>query len=352
MLNNVCFENDICFIIPAHNEEKVLSSTIDSIIKCGGNVKDIYVVDDASKDNTSKVASSLNVNLLTLQKNKGKALALKSLIDEFDLCNKYEFITFVDADTKLDINFLGAMRMATVHNNTVSLYVGKVKPIRGGLITACRSVEYALGQDLFKSGMSRQGIIFVAPGCASMYRGSVLKQLNFDSNTLAEDMDLTMQVQRMKREIIYVENAIVYTQDPKNIKDYSKQVTRWFRGTWQVIKKHSVFAIKKKQKVDLAMIFLMSDALIFNRFIWVIASFLLFSVTLKAVLFAFLFDIFVTFLVAIYASYKDKRWDVIYKFPFYFWLTSYLNPFIFLKTFFEIMVFDKKSYSWNKVARY
>ena len=100
------------------------------------------------------------------------------------------------------------------------------------------------------------------------------------------------------------------------------------------------------------MLFLMLDALIFNRLLWVFAGVTLFAFTPKAILFALLADATVTFLVAIYASIKNRRLDVIYKFPMYFWLTGYLNPVLFLKTFVEIMMLDKEVLVWNKVQRY
>ena len=343
---------NICIMIPSHNEELVLKGTIDALLNAGTNVKDIYVVDDASKDKTSEIAKTANVNLLTLKENVGKATALKKLFNFFLLGHRYQFTILLDADTKVDSSFLKSFSKAIKKYPDVSLYVGQVVSARGGYISAGRAVEYAIGQDLFKSGMSKQGIIFVAPGCASMYRNDILKKLVFDGDTLAEDMDLTMQVQRLRKKIIYVPEAKVITQDPGSIKDYTKQVTRWFRGTWQVMLKHHVFGLTKKQKVDWMMIFLMLDALIFNRFIWLAMAIWLFSFSWIAMLAVIIVDTAVAFLIAIYASIKNKRTDVIYKFPMYFWLTGYLNPLLFLKTFFEIIVFKRELHAWNKVQRY
>jgi len=343
---------NIAIMIPAHNEELVLKDTIEALLDAGAHLEDIYVVDDASKDKTSEIAHQCGTNLLTLKENGGKAVALRKLFRYYMLGDRYEFIILLDADTKVDSQFLQAFHIAAIKDSSVSLYVGQVVSAKGGYISAGRAVEYAIGQDLFKSGMSKHGLIFVAPGCASMYRGSVLKTLKFEGDTLAEDMDLTMQVQRQRGKIVYVPEAIVITQDPGSIRDYSKQVVRWFRGTWQVIKKHRVMAFEKKQKVDAMMLFLMLDALIFNRLIWFMAVLWLFSFSWSALLAALAIDTAVAFAIAVYAARKNRRWDVIYKFPMYFWLTGYLNPVLFLKTFFEIMVFSKETLAWNKVQRY
>jgi len=295
------------------------------------------------------VQSITDINLLTLIKNAGKANALRTLIRDFALCDRYEWITFLDADTEVDVNFLTAVKEAIKKDPSVALYVGQIRAKQGGYLTALRAVEYAISQDLFKSGMSRQGVIFVAPGCTSIYKSSMMRQLRFEGDTLAEDMDLTIQVQRKKGEIVYIPDAIVYTQDPSSIKDYIKQVLRWYRGTWQVLKKYKTMGFTKKQKVDYWIIFLMIDALAFNRVLWLTGGMLL--LPMSQMIWLFGIDILFYFLFATYTAFKTKRLDVIYKFPAYFW-TSYLNPLLFFRAFGEIVLFKKHVLAWNKVQRY
>lgn len=340
----------ISVIIPAHNEEQVILNTLRALQAAGFENRDIYVVDDCSTDNTSEIVRKfIGVNLLTLTQNVGKANALRKLIKHFLLCERYEWVTFLDADTDVDVNFLTATENAISADPEVALFVGQVKARRGSYLTALRAVEYAIGQDLFKSGMSARGVIFVAPGCASVYRTSMLRQLRFEGDTLAEDMDLTMQVQRKRGKIVYIPEAIVNTQDPGTVKDYTKQVTRWYRGTWQVLRKYNTLSFTRKQKVDLWIIFLMLDALVFNRIMWLIAGAILLPVAQIASLVTL--DWLFYFAFAVYAAVKTKRADVIYKFPAYFW-ASYINPVMFFKTFWEVIVFKKQLLVWNKVQRY
>ena len=52
-------EPTISLIIPAYNEEKYIGQCLDSAIKnSNGKFFEVIVVDNASKDNTSKIASS------------------------------------------------------------------------------------------------------------------------------------------------------------------------------------------------------------------------------------------------------------------------------------------------------
>ena len=104
-------------------------------------------------------------------------------------------------------------------------------------LTAFRTLDYALCLWMYRKGQDTLGVITVAPGCASTYRSSILGSLDWDGGTLVEDMDLTVQIHRKRLgRIRYAEDAVVYTQDPRRIREYIGQLTRWYSGTWQVMR--------------------------------------------------------------------------------------------------------------------
>ena len=353
MLQNTHLHTDnshkIGILIPAYNEEVVIEGTIESLILAGCPKCDIYVVDDKSTDKTSEIARSTGVNVYTLDVNGGKAVAQRKAIQYFLLLQRYNWLVFMDGDTKVDKNFLNAFKDAIREDSTVGMFLGQVKSVKNDHIySASRAFDYTYGQDIAKQGQSNFNVVFVGPGCASMYNCEVLSKLEIDHMTLAEDMDLTIQVHRSGNKVKYVSSAIVNTQDPSTLKDYHKQILRWYRGFWQVVKKHGVLSFRKKQGVDLYMILLILDALIFNRVLWLA----ILAITMPAILpTLFLFDFGLCALIAVYAAFRTKRTDVVYKLPVYYWL-SYLNFYAFARTFVEIILLKKVLLSWNKVKRY
>jgi cellulose synthase/poly-beta-1,6-N-acetylglucosamine synthase-like glycosyltransferase len=161
-------------------------------------------------------------------------------------------------------------------------------------------------------------------------------------------MDLTMQVHRAKGVVMYLPEAIVNTQDPSTFDDYHKQVMRWYRGFWQVIRKHNVFGFSQKQRVDWYMILITLDALIFNRPLWLgVMAF----VDPQVIPWALTLDFAVSFAISVYAGYRTRRTDVIFKFPLYYWI-GYLNFYAYSRAFIEIIVLRKEILAWNKVKRY
>jgi len=81
-------------VVPAHNEEKLIEETLDSIINAEVDVDRIYVVDDKSTDKTlekiMKFKGNQKVHVIAHKKNKGVGAAIvsgyiKALEDEMDI---------------------------------------------------------------------------------------------------------------------------------------------------------------------------------------------------------------------------------------------------------------------------
>jgi glycosyltransferase involved in cell wall biosynthesis len=81
-------------IIPAHNEEKRIPQVIRSVKNI---TKNIIIVDDGSKDKTSKIAKNENVIVLRHMVNLGKGAALKTGCD-YAVRNGAKILVVMDAD--------------------------------------------------------------------------------------------------------------------------------------------------------------------------------------------------------------------------------------------------------------
>lgn len=338
-------------LIPVYNEEQVIEKTIDALIIAGYDKSDIYIVDDRSTDNTVNIIKNLGVNNYTVQQNGGKARAQIQGLQQFKLYSKYDWIVLLDGDTKVKYNFKQVLDKAAQDNPTVGLFVGQVESDNNShIFSASRAYEYTFGQEICKKGQDNFNVIYVSPGCASMYNTKTLQKLHIDSSTLAEDMDLTVQVHRLGDKVKYIHDAVVITQDPSNLVDYHKQIMRWCRGVWQVIAKHGIFnPFKKKQRIDWYMMYLAIDSLILNKIF--IMMVMMFTLPMSFVGMGILLDWVVYMLIGLFVAYKTKRSDVLCKMPIFYWL-SYLNLYAFVRSFVEIIVLRKEMLTWNKVKRY
>jgi cellulose synthase/poly-beta-1,6-N-acetylglucosamine synthase-like glycosyltransferase len=77
------------------------------------------------------------------------------------------------------------------------------------------------------------------PGAVGAFPRSVLQVVgNVSDDTLAEDADLTMAINRAGYRIVYEERAIAWTEAPTSIGALWRQRFRWCYGTLQAVWKH------------------------------------------------------------------------------------------------------------------
>lgn len=334
-------KRNYCAIIPAFNEEEVISSSLKSL-KTVLNPEDIYVVSDGSTDKTVKKAIKEAVNVLDLQPNKGKALAQKKVIDVFRLTKRYKYILFTDADSKIDGAFLNEAKKYVQADP--ALIVGTVTSDRHGLISAFRTYEYGLSHRIYKNAQNIMETIAVAPGCASLYRSKVLEKLDLDNNTLTEDFDLTIQIhQRKLGKIIYAAKAKVITQDPMTLQDYWKQILRWDTGTWQNIVMHRLY--KPNARLNIELYFLMIDNFL------MLASIVL-AIRYPLALLYILVAIFLSvYLFALIVGLVEKKYWIL-RYVFIFPLFYVINLAAYFYSIYRAITTKREKPLWQKVTRY
>ena len=270
----------VAILIPAHNEEELLAETLKSLLSLVPQ-RDIYVVNDGSKDATESIARRFTKNVLTLFPNQGKAGAINAGIVYFELTGRYEYIMPIDADTLVSPNFLknSLPHFEADSKGAIAAIVGKVVGRNTRWITTYRLWEYEIAQTVHKAAQSVLGAIIVCPGPSTIYRTSVFKKLTFSTETVTEDMDLTFSLHRKNiGKIIYEPHAFVVTQDPKTLKEFIKQINRWYTGFWQCTVKHHI--PWGGQMLDLEVVLLATEGL-YNGLL-ALFLFILIPITLAA----------------------------------------------------------------------
>ncbi|WP_418792394.1 glycosyltransferase family 2 protein [Phosphitispora sp. TUW77] len=86
-------ESKVSVLIPAYNEEKYIFETVTAIISIP-EVSEIIVVDDASADNTAKLAVEAGAVVTSMPKNLGKGGALNKGLEQVN----GDIIALVDGD--------------------------------------------------------------------------------------------------------------------------------------------------------------------------------------------------------------------------------------------------------------
>ncbi len=234
------FAEPVSIVVAAYNEEKVIAETLRSLLATDykGEIE-IVVVDDGSRDETAaeveKVAELDPRVRLLRQENHGKARALQRALAAV----RTGIIVFVDADTHFQrdtLQFL-AEPFANEKIGAVSGHA-KVGNLRT-FIARCQSLEYTCGFNLDRRAYNKWNCITVVPGAISAIRKSAIDEAGgLSLQTLAEDTDLTLALHKEGQRIVYVPQAIGWTEAPESVRTLAKQRFRWAYGTLQCLWKH------------------------------------------------------------------------------------------------------------------
>lgn len=336
----------LCVIIPAFNEADAIHKSILSSYAAGIPAQDVYVVDDGSRDRTSEVAQNMGAQVLT-KVNGGKACALEAGLKHFNLAKLYTHIMVLDADSLIDPGYVEAMERAVLRYPKAVLFCGRQCSQKGrwNWLTSFRAVDYAIWCGVYREAQHATGTINVAPGFASMYAMDTFVTLDFHGGTIVEDMDMTIEIQRRKLEIVYVPDALVATQDPENLQDFIGQLMRWYRGTWQVIKKHRLG--RHKQCVDIEVALLVIEQIIVGTFVLTLPLWL--WLWPYGTLFCLVTDQVISFTYTTLTAIRERRPELVLLFPTFI-IPRMLGYFLFIWAYF--LERKTKETKWFKVKRY
>jgi cellulose synthase/poly-beta-1,6-N-acetylglucosamine synthase-like glycosyltransferase/peptidoglycan/xylan/chitin deacetylase (PgdA/CDA1 family)/spore germination protein YaaH len=229
----------VTVMIPAYNEEAVIERSIRGVLASTEVRLEVIVIDDGSKDRTSEIVANAfagdpRVRLLTLE-NGGKARALNRGLE----LATAEIVIALDADTQFEPTTIARLarwfddpRLGAVAGNAK---VGN----RVNLVTKWQALEYITAQNLERRALASLNAMTVVPGAVGAWRRSAIASVGgYPHDTLAEDQDLTIAIQRAGWKVTYDQFAIAWTESPESFAGLAKQRFRWAYGTLQCLWKH------------------------------------------------------------------------------------------------------------------
>ncbi|NEY91746.1 glycosyltransferase [Tabrizicola oligotrophica] len=229
----------VTVVVPAYNEEKVIVSTVRSVLGCDYPGLSCIVVDDGSTDATlarlnAAFKDDPRVRILT-QANKGKWQALNLAFQSIDS----EIAVCVDADTRIARDAIAEIVRPFTDRKVAAVAGTVVVANATNLLTRFQSIEYTNAQQIGRRAHEHLNGILVVPGALGAWRVEAVRDVGLFSNeTLTEDADLTVWLRRAGYRIAYAENARSFTEAPTDVRSLLKQRLRWSLGNLQTLWKH------------------------------------------------------------------------------------------------------------------
>jgi cellulose synthase/poly-beta-1,6-N-acetylglucosamine synthase-like glycosyltransferase/peptidoglycan/xylan/chitin deacetylase (PgdA/CDA1 family)/spore germination protein YaaH len=248
------FEPTVSVIIPAYNEERVIAASVVRVLASDYPSLQVIVADDGSQDGTSTIVREIfgsdpRVTLLTLR-NGGKAAALNRALKEAT----GEVVIALDADTQFEPETIRRLTRWFA-DPALGAVAGDARVgNRVNLVTRWQAVEYITAQNLERRALAGFDAITVVPGAVGAWRRAALDSVGgYPEDTLAEDQDLTIAIQRHGWRVTYDPRAVAWTEAPESFAALAKQRFRWAFGTLQCLWKHRA-VIARRQPSGLGLV--------------------------------------------------------------------------------------------------
>jgi cellulose synthase/poly-beta-1,6-N-acetylglucosamine synthase-like glycosyltransferase len=228
----------VSVVVPAFNEAAVIAATVRSLAASDyPSALEIVVVDDGSTDQTAAVVERLGLPGVRVlrQDNTGKAGALNAAIASA----RHDIIVSVDADTVFERETV-ALLVAALAAPGVGAVAGNTKVAnRARRLGRWQHIEYVIGFNLDRRLYDVLSCMPTVPGAVGAFRRRALEDVGlFSSETLAEDTDLTIALNRAGWRVAYDARAIAHTEAPGSLRGLWRQRVRWTHGTMQSVCKH------------------------------------------------------------------------------------------------------------------
>lgn len=274
----------ISILVPAHNEEATIVSSVANFLSLHYPTFEVIVIDDGSTDGTLRALqegfllspaeplplraveheeiiaafrSETHPALLVLQKrNGGKADALNAGINQA----QYPLFCAVDADSLLDSSALLRASFRFVERPELVAVGGNVRVVNNcrvsrGVVESVRAprawierfqvIEYTRAFLTGRSTLSALRMLVVISGAFGLFRRqAVVEAGGYRRDTVGEDIELVVRLHRQMRDrkepyrIEYQADPVCWTQVPNSWQSLRRQRDRWHRGLLETLWTH------------------------------------------------------------------------------------------------------------------
>lgn len=409
-------------LVPCYNEEDTIALSIKGLLAMDYNNFEAVYINDGSIDDTFKIlCKTLELEKLHManlflnsyvskhetffrrtSNMKIKAIYKSKLYKNFFVIDKQnggksdslnagicfaesKIIVTLDADSVLERTALDRMNGVFCDENVVaaggSIHImqgydpsyldGRVRRKQKNLITM-QILEYLKGFYIYKISLAKQKATAIISGAFGVFTKEILVSAGGFRKTLGEDIDITICIQQMihktRKRIVYLPNALCYTQCPESWGDLVKQRIRWQKGFVNCVIYYRRFLLKTLFTKSLSFHFFIEAMLVgvcsclFTVFTYAFVVALAFSdfhtVGVFGIYFAFGIAFSVVYsLVAILISLKHNRYPrsilkkvasaILIDIFFY----RFFNLFMYLSGTIGYFWSREKNNKWNKVRR-
>ena len=241
----------VTIMIPAHNEEAVISNTVENVLNLDYPNFEVIVIDDRSSDNTASVIKELEAKyeqVRALIREKG-AFPGKSAVlnDAFKMANGEAVLVF-DADATVEPDFLTKLIPHLEPADVGAVQARKI--IRNkdvNFLTRCQNNEYTFDTYLQVSRDAIKGAVELRGNCELIKRAALEDINGWNNYTITDDLDMSTRLHIKGWDVRFCPDACVYEEGIVYVFPLFRQRRRWLEGTIRRYLEYFGAAMKSKK---------------------------------------------------------------------------------------------------------
>jgi cellulose synthase/poly-beta-1,6-N-acetylglucosamine synthase-like glycosyltransferase len=225
-------------LIPAHNEQSGLSSTLQSLmrVRYPKELLDVTVVADRCDDDTAVVARNHGVACLERRNGQpGKGATIAWAINELRNSGAvFDALVILDADTIADPTLLEAFDEGLSSGQPVQQAYNYLSNPWETPFTRLIAVTSTLRNSLFYGGKARIGLSGMLTGTGMCFSSATIACYGWTALSVGEDWEFSASLLLHSVKIYFNPNARVFARESAGLKQASTQRLRWASGRYAV----------------------------------------------------------------------------------------------------------------------
>lgn len=227
-------------IIPAHNEELLLPSLLETVQvqDYPSELSSIIVIADNCTDNTAEVARKKGVIVLERfdQHNKGKGYAIKWALEMCNI-NQYDAVLIIDADCIMNNSVLKHLDAMIEGKRVIQCHISVSNPDHSWF-TRLLDVSRTIENEIYFPAKQRLGLPIHLVGTGMCFTAKILQKYGWNAFTVGEDWEYYVKLLLQGETIGFAYDAKVYQLESSSLKQATSQRMRWSSGRFAIAWKY------------------------------------------------------------------------------------------------------------------
>lgn len=225
-------------VVCARNEAGVIRLPVKSVLMSHypDALREVFVIADNCTDDTAELARKAGAKVLEKREpsaGKGDVLAwgLKRIL----AMGGFDAIAVFDADNIVSEHWLEAVNDALQNGETVVTGRRQASNARANVIAGWYAIYWSMMNELSNRVRTNIGLSGKLTGTGFAFLTSALGPEGWNTRTMVEDVEFTVQSNLAGRRVAYVPQAYYADEQPVTWRYMWRQLRRWATGGWQVV---------------------------------------------------------------------------------------------------------------------